>query len=166
MGLFNGNLQSVPHTDTGVSSAEFSNDLEVLRSKVDELASQLTSFAGPSVQGRSTDMQLVREAKRIYNLRREVDKIFAHDGFSRSPAWDIMLDLFEARCNNKDISVSSAGIGASCPGTTALRWLTALENQGLISRSNDPTDKRRTMISLTTDGYAKTAKALRHHLKR
>lgn len=166
MGRFNVRLQADANSNAELRSTEFSNDLAVLRSKVDELESQLENLNGSPSMNRPSDIRLIREAKRIYELRRDVDKIFDFEGFSRSPAWDIMLDLFDACCSNKNISVSSAGIGASCPGTTALRWLQALEHQGLIARTGDPTDKRRTMISLTAEGYARTAKALRLHLKK
>lgn len=166
MGRFNVRLQSDANYHAEPWNSEFSNDLAVLQSKVAELASHLEDFTSSQAVSHPTDMRLIKEARRIYELRREVDKIFEFEGFSRSPAWDIMLDLFDARCSNKNISVSSAGIGASCPGTTALRWLQALEQQGLIARTSDPTDKRRTMISLTVDGYTRTAHALRLHLKK
>ena len=44
------------------------------------------------------------------------------EGLFADPAWDIMLDLFAARIEGKDITVSSAGIAACVPPTTALRW--------------------------------------------
>jgi hypothetical protein len=166
MGKLNAKFQSDNEQCIDVTDTEYSNDLAVLRSKIDELADKLQHIAETDVGSRSGNTRLMKEAKRIYDQRRGVDKIFNFEGFSRSPAWDIMLDLFEARCHNKNISVSSAGIGASCPSTTALRWLHALELQGLIARSSDPTDKRRSMISLTNDGYIKTEKALRLHLER
>ena len=71
-------------------------------------------------------------AGKIYSARRRVDAIFGMPGFCVSPAWDIMLDLYKARGSGRRISVTSASIGAALSGgTTALRWLQALENMGL-----------------------------------
>lgn len=165
MGRLQARFQTDDHHAIEPSGRNYDNDLAVLHSKVDELVGQLQHLTHKKANGPSDTASLVREAKRIYSLRRGVDKVFANEGFSRSPAWDIMLDLFVARDSGKSISVSSAGIGASCPSTTALRWLQVLELEGLIVRSNDPTDRRRALISLTDMGYAKTAKALRLHVQ-
>ena len=102
-------------------------------------------------------------AKKLYECRRKVDHVFELQGFSTSPAWDIMLDLYEAETENRTVSVSSACIGAACPATTALRWLGVLEQMGLIERTDDPDDKRRALVSLTDKGRAKTSEALSQH---
>lgn len=41
------------------------------------------------------------------------------------------------------------------PATTALRWLTVLEDKGLIVREADATDARRVFVRLSSDGYEK-----------
>lgn len=68
------------------------------------------------------------------------------------PAWDILLDLFVAQCEGRRIPISAAGLTAGIPLTTALRWLAALESEGLIEREDDPLDGRRTYVSLTERG--------------
>ena len=55
----------------------------------------------------------------------------------------------------KRLPVTSACIGAAVPVTTALRWLTVLEDKGLIVRENDAADARRVFVRLSTDGYEK-----------
>jgi DNA-binding transcriptional ArsR family regulator len=77
------------------------------------------------------------------------------------PAWDILLDLFVAKVGAKRISVTSACIAADVPPTTALRWLTVLEQDGLIHRMNDEFDQRRTWVTLTDEGFRKLAAYLR-----
>ncbi|KPF63306.1 hypothetical protein IP79_10240 [Porphyrobacter sp. AAP60] len=111
-----------------------------------------------------TDSTLVALASKIYSARRDVDKIFGMHGFSVSPAWDIILDLYKANALGQDISVSSACIGAACPATTGLRWIQALENMKLIERRPDPEDRRRFVVSLTEVGKIKAVKALSSHL--
>lgn len=147
------------------TTQDSSNDLGRLTNRVEELAAELRMLAQSEAPKRVTDVQLLIEAKKIYRFRRQIDEIFDHDGFSRSPAWDIMLDLIDANARGRSISVSSAGIGAACPGTTALRWIHALEGMGLITRCADPSDKRRTMVVLTKDGLQKTTTALQARLR-
>jgi DNA-binding HxlR family transcriptional regulator len=75
-----------------------------------------------------------------------------------------MLDLYKGRASGRQISVTSASIGAACPATTALRWLQALETRGLIQRQEDEHDRRRTEIVLTDAAMIKVAKALQVYL--
>lgn len=68
------------------------------------------------------------------------------------PAWDILLELFDAAHENRQVSVSSVGLTAGIPQTTALRWINALEREGLIDRACDPRDGRRTFLNLSDSG--------------
>jgi DNA-binding MarR family transcriptional regulator len=151
--------------DESVATSTPSNNLIALTSRAEEIAAELRMLTPAKGPLAPSDTYLAVEARKICRFRRKIDEIFQHDGFSRSPAWDIMLDLFEANAKSRSISVSSACIAAACPDTTALRWIHALEELGLITRSCDPFDKRRTMISLTQDGLQKTTTALRARLE-
>jgi DNA-binding MarR family transcriptional regulator len=75
------------------------------------------------------------------------------------PAWDILLDLLRAEIAHERVSVSSACIAAAVPATTGLRWLKALEQQGLVVRHRDLLDARRTYVTLSSD----TSMALRRY---
>ncbi len=87
----------------------------------------------------------------IYGNRRRRAKWFGPDLFGE-PAWDILLDLFIATETGKQISVTSACIGAAVPLTTALRWLAMLETRCLIVRENDDKDARRSYVRLSDLG--------------
>ena len=82
------------------------------------------------------------------------------DGIFADPAWDILLDLYLAHCNDRQVSVMNACNAASVPPTTALRWVTVLEDKGLITRSNDSRDSRRKLLSLTSNALAMVETAL------
>jgi hypothetical protein len=69
----------------------------------------------------------------------------------RDPAWDMLLDLYVAQADGREISVSSACLASGAPGTTGLRWLTRLEEAGLVQRHRDLIDQRLTYVRLTTD---------------
>lgn len=67
------------------------------------------------------------------------------------PAWDMLLDLMAARLEKNRVAVSSLCIAAAVPATTALRWIKALTDRGLLVRSADPQDGRRVYIELSDD---------------
>jgi hypothetical protein len=69
------------------------------------------------------------------------------------PAWDILLDLFIQRLSGRQVSKSSACIASAAPNTTALRWLTLLEEHGLIATKASKTDRRRSYVHLTDKGF-------------
>lgn len=93
-------------------------------------------------------------ARKIYALRRKRAAIFGNPDLFGEPAWDIMLDLFIAQGEGKDVSVSSACIGSAAPSTTGLRWLGVLTEEGFVTRENDPEDNRRVLVRLTPAGLA------------
>lgn len=110
----------------------------------------------------SPDEEAAPSAKMIremIKLRRLRDSYFAADLFA-DPAWDILLDLMVARLEECPVSVSSLCIAAAVPPTTALRWITAMTDSGMLVRQNDPDDARRVFIGLSSE----TEAALRQYL--
>lgn len=93
-------------------------------------------------------------ARKTYALRRKRAAIFGNADLFGEPAWDILLDLFIAHCEDKSVSVSSACIGSAAPATTGLRWLAVLADEGLILRESDPQDQRRVLVRLSPSGLA------------
>jgi hypothetical protein len=89
----------------------------------------------------------VRYAIRV---RRERDKHFDSKLFA-DPAWDMLLDLFAAHLEGKNVSVSSLCVAASVPPTTAYRWVDVLSSKGLIVRHSDSRDGRRVNVALTDE---------------
>ena len=137
---------------------------QAIADRMEALAIELRSLSDDEMQTVPTEGTLFALARKIYSARRKVDEIFGVPGFSVSPAWDILLDLYRAKNMGKEISVTSACIGAACPPTTALRWLQALESLQLVKRQQDHEDKRRSMIKLTEGGKVKVVNALALHL--
>ena len=68
------------------------------------------------------------------------------------PAWDILLELFAADAEGQRLSISAVGLTANIPKTTALRWVNALECEGLVQREDDPLDARRIFLGLSEQG--------------
>ena len=84
----------------------------------------------------------------LYRERRRRERIFSLDLFGE-PAWDILLDLFSAHLQNKRISVTSVCIAANVAPTTALRWISELQENLLIERFDSDTDRRVKWVRLT-----------------
>jgi len=78
---------------------------------------------------------------------------FAADLFA-DPAWDMLLELYAIKCEDRRISISKLSFAAGVPSTTALRWIDKLEVEGLVVRTEDPMDARRVWIALSPSGLA------------
>ena len=79
----------------------------------------------------------------------------------RDPAWDMLLDLYQAHDQGRVTSVSSLCIAAQVPATTGLRYIAAMEREGFITRHRDANDQRRVLIEPSAhalDGVAKVAR--------
>jgi DNA-binding MarR family transcriptional regulator len=105
-------------------------------------------------------MTAATEARRLYRQRRRRDRYFPANLFAE-PAWDILLDLYVAQAEGRATTTSSACIGAAVPQTTGLRWLTRLEDEGLVRRSTSAGDERMRLVTLTDDGFQRMTELLR-----
>lgn len=93
----------------------------------------------PDVSARSVDFVIrARRARANY----VPDDLFAE------PAWDMALDLLRAEIEGQRVSMSDLCLAAGVPGTTALRWITALVERGLLVREPDRYDARKTFVKL------------------
>jgi hypothetical protein len=88
------------------------------------------------------------DIRRLIRLRRMRDSYFDAALFA-DPAWDMLLDLMAARIEDDRVAVSSLCIAAAVPPTTALRWIKAMTDNGLLERHADPDDGRRIFIRLS-----------------
>ncbi len=139
-------------------------DRQTIAARLEDLAIELRSIPNERFETVPSAATLRNTARKLYKGRRAVDEIFGMDGFAVSPAWDIMLDLYQAQLQGKRISATSACIGGACPVTTGLRWLQALEASRLIVRTRDPDDKRRNDVALTESAVTKIELALAAYL--
>lgn len=108
---------------------------------------QLAEALLPPALARPVDAAFVRQ---IIRGRRERDRHFERDLFA-DPAWDMMLDLYAAGLECRNVSVSSLCTAAAVPPTTALRWISLLTAKGLLTRKADPVDTRRVLVELSDD---------------
>lgn len=125
--------------------------------RADEIRERLTSALRivdqvASIASRPPDHPTTeKDIRAILELRRNREQFFDGELFA-DPAWDILLELYAAELGQQRVSVGSLCLGAAVPATTALRWISTLENKGLIKRTADPMDGRRFHLSLSCSG--------------
>ncbi len=141
---------------TGSRSADTVHSRDQENSILEERAA---SHRNGEVNFRLEDTSLRRaayaqQARQIYTNRRKRCSIFGNTELFGEPGWDILLDLYIAHSENKQVSVSSACIGSAAPPTTGLRWLGVLAEADLVLREHDPADQRRVLVRLTDKGLS------------
>lgn len=118
--------------------------LNLVRSEIDHIQGGLAAFT-------AQPMNSARALKRARALRNDY---FDADLFA-DPAWEILLELYVCSVTQQRIAVSKIAFVLNIPSTTVLRWVATLVDRGLIIRSPDPTDGRRTWASLSSLGLQK-----------
>lgn len=76
-------------------------------------------------------------------------------GLFADPAWDLLLEIFQAHLEQRRVSTSALFRAGGLPQSTNFRWLAKLEADGLIERSVDPLDARRTWVNLSNSAQAR-----------
>jgi DNA-binding MarR family transcriptional regulator len=90
----------------------------------------------------------VRSARNLRKLRRS---LFGYDIYS-GPPWEILLHLFESHVLERRDTVGNVTDGTELPGATSLRWMSRLEQEGLIRLRDDHLDRRRRWVELSDAG--------------
>jgi hypothetical protein len=90
-------------------------------------------------------------AKRAWKARRERQRLFG-PSIAADPAWDILLDLFIARIEGREVTISTAAatIGSSEP--TLLRWVAQLIENKFVSSPSYGAEPLNRRLSLTDEG--------------
>jgi len=86
-------------------------------------------------------------ARTMLMSRRKMDQFFP--GLFADPARDMLLDLFVAAEEGRELSVTSCCVAAMVPATTALRWLALLKQEALVVETPDLRDRRQKLLHLS-----------------
>lgn len=82
------------------------------------------------------------------------------------PAWDMLLVLAIAACDDHDITVGQACSGARASMTTALRAIDYLTDRKLVDRKPNPYDRRSILLSISEKGLTRMASLFERSAKR
>lgn len=94
------------------------------------------------------DSYLQIDVRRARSLRLVRKRLLGPDMYS-GPCWEILLHLFESHVFERRDSIGNVVDGADVPGSTTLRWLVRLEEEGMVFLMDDHLDRRRRYVELT-----------------
>jgi hypothetical protein len=138
--------------------SEIAHSVNTLADRIEYLIGNISSdeylvkSTPNSRSARTSESAYLKAASEVYSRRRSRHAIFGSESLFGEPAWDILLDLFTSELRGLKLSITDACIGSGVPSTTALRWISILEQEGLAKRSVDPRDARRSYIQLSAEG--------------
>jgi len=87
-------------------------------------------------------------ARAILEDRRRRCRLF-NPGMFGEPGWELLLNLYVNDQEGPRLTIGKLIQSAGTAQSTSLRWLDYLEDQGLISREQHPTDARTAFVALT-----------------
>lgn len=97
----------------------------------------------------------------ILIARRGRDAVFGSDLFS-DPCWDALLELYAAKLGNRRMSLDELSKAINTPASTTMRWISVLQNRGLVSSHSDAIGPSRIWVRLTDDGASKIKQLADH----
>jgi DNA-binding MarR family transcriptional regulator len=95
--------------------------------------------------------ELLAAARRMAKARRFRDEVFGNGQFL-NPGWNILLELFIAGEEGRNVTIKSACVAACVPQSTALRHIAHLIDVRLATRAQHPSDARSAYLKLTDRG--------------
>ncbi|PKP94130.1 MAG: hypothetical protein CVT77_03395 [Alphaproteobacteria bacterium HGW-Alphaproteobacteria-16] len=109
----------------------------------------VTAGEGHRVGAESDDAVTLAAGVQLIMRMRRLRSSFFEETLFADPAWDMMLDLMEARLSQANVSISSLCMAGCVPATTALRWVKILTEKGILVRKPDAGDRRRVYVELS-----------------
>jgi len=97
------------------------------------------------------DRSLRAIARAAYRSRQERRRHLPERLFSE-PAWDMLLELFVAALDGKQVATKGLCGASGVPPSTASRYIDLLEETGLAVRHEDAEDARRMFVAITPRG--------------
>jgi len=127
----------------------------VASSAMDTGSNRFADLAGSPIldEHSAGDAERAMLARSITAARR---KLGAHleAALFANPGLDIMLFLFAEGLDGATVTTNACCAAAGVPRTTALRWIKLLQDRGLVTGSDDVSDRRVTMLALSATGRA------------
>ena len=146
---------------------QFSNqEIADIKSRIDEIHDMLARGGGEEQLAASAfglgaapatpEPRLIDQLSLSIQVRRMRKTHFGTAQMSGA-TWDMMLDLMLANANGRTLSASDLATGAAVPLSSGLRMIASIEAMGLVKRSIDERDRRRTIVRLTDAGVERMA---------
>ena len=118
-----------------------------LQARLNELRERLLE-APDAEQPLSDEGALNRLVREVLESRRRRERIFGDQIFGE-PAWDLLLELYDAEWRQQPLSIQNACRATGMPPSTMIRWIAMLEEEGWVRAIGDPSDLVRMRVALT-----------------
>lgn len=119
---------------------------------VDESARR--SQSSSLIEGGFDRNKLRQIAVQQFAIRRLRQQHFARSMFGE-PGWDIILALYICDWAGARFTSATLSEHVGAPSSSVVRWLAYLDREGLTIRDEHPTDRRKSLITLSDKGRAK-----------
>ncbi len=141
-----------PVRDDDADGARNQEALLEIASMLVRLAERIGEGEEAAQRREQSRQHILAVTETVVGFRQRRREFFDADLFGE-PAWDILLDLFVAALRGEERLVKQLCIAAQLPSTTALRYISRLEDGGIVRRIADKVDRRRIYIALTRRGF-------------
>lgn len=108
---------------------------------------------------------LVAMARSDLSARQRKRKIFFESEMFGEPAFEILIHAYIAEVERSSVSTTDLCSSASLPISIGVRYISILEQQGLLRRHPSMTDFRITNVSITRLGISKINEYYLSHLE-
>jgi hypothetical protein len=124
------------------------DNMEDIARRLDQLLRTMSELPDLPAGAAVVEDGMADAARREYRDRREREHVFGA-GIAADPAWDILLDLFIAREEGRDVTVYSVSTATAASEGTILRCIAHLVEAKLIARGPHSSDPRSIVLTLT-----------------
>lgn len=135
-------------------------DEDVLRAAVRKMREGLIILESVSAKSHASGAVDFRGAAERFLHAARVRK-GALPGLAGDPAWELLLTLYVAEADCRELGTAAATHAIGVAPTTGLRLVEQLEREGLVTRASTPEDKRKKCLQLTPAGTARVEGVLR-----
>ena len=103
--------------------------------------------------GRDNDCgaSALRNAEATARRRLLRKQLLGGSGLFGEPAWDMLLDLFIHEAKGQPLSMSALCVTAGIPASSAMKLIQRMVDDGLLERSPDISDGRRSLVNIAPD---------------
>ena len=125
---------------------------QTLKAALDECAPFPVRESRPGTPApQATRYDKIMAVRSGLQARRQRGRFLSPKLFSE-PGWDMLLELYAASLSQRRLTVTRLAERTATAMTTALRWITVLESEGLARRDFNPLDRRLVYIVLSPKG--------------
>ena len=121
--------------------------------RLDDLLQAMSEVPSPEAAVSTVGGEVLQIAQRTRIERNERERVFGTTLFG-DHGWEILLDLFIARAEKREVTIVSICRGISLPEAAVLRCIATLIEAQLVVRRAQNSDPRTILLALTDKGLA------------